>query len=203
MKMKKLILGLGLTLIQTSLQAAPIVYFDFDGDGLKDNNISVNVGDALTASLYVSNVDSLQGGLLGWGLEISYDNNLISASNYNLDNQWFLQGINNNINNIDGTIELLGSRFTGLNGTIKLADISFDALSIGTSTVTLSELYSNNVAFVGFGGANVPSYNYDREIIFTNANAIININPVPLPPSILLFLSGIIGLTIFKKRKNH
>lgn len=197
MKLKIIIITLGL-FFQSVVQAAPIVYFDFDGDGLQDSNTSVLLGDSFTASLYVTNVDSIEGGLLGWGSEVNFSNTILSASSYSIDNQWFLPGIDNNINNAGSSVELFAARLSpGLTGTIKLADINFDTLSIGSSQLTMSELFSNNTNFIGFGGAN--GYDYDADIIFSNADATINVSAVPLPPAILLFVSGLIGLAGIKK----
>ncbi|VAW58236.1 hypothetical protein MNBD_GAMMA11-1246 [hydrothermal vent metagenome] len=201
MNLRIIIAGLTLALFQQTSQAIPVVYFDFDGDGLQDTSVTAVSGSTLTASLYVANVDDLEGGLLGWGSEINFNNTLLSANSYSIDNQWFLQG-NNNINNAGSSVELFASRLgAGLTGTLKLADISFDTLGAGSSLLTMNELFADNAAFIGFGGANTPSYNYDAEIIFSSANTTVNITAVPLPPAIVLFLSGLFGLVGIKKFK--
>lgn len=183
---------------QSVVQAAPIVYFDLDGDGLQDFSTSVALGTSFTASLYVTNVDDLEGGLLGWGSEVNFNNTQLSVSSYDIDSQWFLSGVDNNINNTDGSVELLASKFIpGLTTTIKLADINIDTLDIGSSILTMSELLSGNLDIVGFGGAN--GYNYDADILFSNADATINISAVPVPPAIFLFISGLVGLAGIKK----
>jgi len=196
MKLKIIIITLGL-FFQSVVQAAPIVYFDFDGDGLQDSSTSVVLGSSFTASLYVTNVDAVEGGLLGWGSEVNFNNTLISANSYSLDGQWFLPGVENNINNAGSSVELFAARLSGLTGTIKLADINFDTLSIGSSQLTMSELFSANLSFTGFGGAS--GHDYDANILFSNADATINVSAVPLPPAILLFVSGLIGLSGIKK----
>ncbi|HED36158.1 MAG TPA: hypothetical protein ENJ08_18335 [Gammaproteobacteria bacterium] len=200
MNLKTVIIGLSLALFQQASQAIPVVYFDFDGDGLQDTSVNVVLGDTLTASLYVANVDSVEGGLIGWGAEVSFDSTQLFASSYNIDSQWFLASSSNNINNANSNAELFASRIgTGLTGTIKLADISFDTLSAGSSLLAMDELFVDNTLFIGFGGANTPSYNYDAEIDFSAANAAVNVSAVPVPPAILLFLSGLAGLLGVKR----
>lgn len=187
---------LGLS-FQSVLQAAPIVYFDFDGDGLQDTSTSVALGDSFTASLYVTNVDTEESGLLGWGSEVNFSNSVLSASSYSIGSQWFIPGIDNNINNAGSSVELYAARTSGLTGTIKLADINFDTLSVGASQLTMSELFSTNLTFIGFGAAS--NYDYDADILFSNADATINVSAVPIPPAILLFVSGLIGLCGIKR----
>ena len=87
MKLKSTILGLSFALIQQAAQAAPVVYFDFNGDGLQDTTTSVNLGETFNASLYVTNVDDLQGGLLAWGSEVTFNNAVLSATDFTIDSQ--------------------------------------------------------------------------------------------------------------------
>jgi len=62
----------------------------------------------------------------------------------------------------------------------------------------LSELYPERLSFTGFDGGN--GYGYDAEILFGNADATITVSTVLLSASILLLLSGMIGLAGFKRR---
>lgn len=196
--MKKILPTLALSLLATPVFSAPIIYLDFDGDGLQDTTYNAALGDSFTASLYVTNVDGLQGGLQGWGAEFNFDNSVLSASSYTIDSSWILPGINNRIDNATGNIELLAATIlSAQTGTIKLVDINFDALAEGSSSLLLSELFPDLVNFVGFGGAN--GYNYDADILFSNADATINVSAVPLPAPALLLLSGLIGLAGFKR----
>jgi hypothetical protein len=200
MKFKNWLPGILLSLATTQLVAAPIVYFDFDGDGLQDTTTSVALGSALTAGLYVSNVDNLNGGLISWGAEIDFTNSFLSSTSYNIAPTWPLPGVNNNINNSTGAIELLASSFSAQTGTIKLADIFFDTLTSGSTSLNLTELFSNNTSFSAFTAAD--GFDYDAGIDFSLATSTINISAVPVPPSLILFISGLIGLSSFKKIKN-
>ncbi len=179
-----------------NVHAAPVVYLDFNNDGLQDTTTNVNTGDSLTASLYISGIDSSFGGLLSWGIQTLFDNTLLSANNYQIEPQWFLEGINNKIDNTTGTVDLLASAFTGSTGTLKLADIIFDTSIDGLAFINLGNINPELPNFVGFAG--VDGHNYDPEITFINAT--VNIAAVPVPGALLLFISGLVGLIGFNKR---
>jgi len=204
MKLKSTILGLSFALIQQAAQAAPVVYFDFNGDGLQDTTASVNLGETFNASLYVTNVDNLQGGLLAWGSEVTFNNAVLSANTFTIDSQWPFEGAENTLTNASGGVDLFASRLSGLTGTIKLADISFNALTAGTSFLSMNELFADNVNFVGFGSANGFDYETSTQTVaginFSNADASITVSAVPVPPAVVLFLSGLLGLVSIKKR---
>jgi len=198
MKLKISALAILFSLINAPVIAAPVVYIDFDGDGLQDTSTSVALGSSVNASLYVSNIDLTDGGLISWGTELSFSSSLLSASSYSIDSLWPLAGANNGINNSTGTVDLLASSFAAHTGTIKLADISFDTLIAGSSILSLDQFNPTSSTFTGFAAAN--GVDYDALIDFSLASATINVSAVPVPASIVLFLSGIIGLTGFLRK---
>ncbi|VAW52128.1 hypothetical protein MNBD_GAMMA06-2234 [hydrothermal vent metagenome] len=196
--MKKFLMIINLLLLTgTSVQAAPIVYLDFDNDGLQDTTTSVSTGDSLTASLYITGIDNSFGGLLSWGIQTQFDNTLLSASSYQIEPQWFLEGVNNKIDNTAGTVDILASAFTGFTGTLKLADIIFDTSIDGLAFINLGNINPDLPNFVGFAGAD--GHDYDGEITFVNAT--VDIAAVPVPGALFLFISGLVGLIGFKRRK--
>jgi hypothetical protein len=199
MKIKKIISVVALSLLSTQLFAAPVIYLDFDGDGLQDTTYNAVLGDTITASLYVTNVDNVQGGLLGWGAEFNFDNTSLQVASYAIDNVWGIPGRGNVADNLTGKIELLATTFVAQTGTLKLVDINFNTIGEGTSSLVLSELFPDLINFTGFGGAN--GYDYDADIMFGNANASITVSAVPLPASVILFASGLIGLSGFRRSK--
>lgn len=196
---KSWILGLLLNYIATPLIAAPIVYFDFNGDGLQDTTTSAVLGNTVTAALYVSNVDSMNGGLVSWGVEINFSQSLLFANSYSTASSWPLMGVNNNIDNSTGTVELLANSFTAQTGTIKLADIIFDTQNTGLASITLDEIYPGLTSFSGFTAAD--GHDYDPDIDFGLATATINITNIPLPGALILFISGLAGLMGFRKTR--
>lgn len=199
MEIKAIITAVTLSLLSTQLYAAPIIYLDFNGDGLQDTTYNAVLGDTITASLYVTNVDNLQGGLAGWGAEFNFDNTALQVASYAIDSAWAIPGRGNIADNSTGKIELLATAFSAQTGTLKLVDINFDTLSSGTSSLSLSELFPDLINVTGFGGAN--GYDYDAEVLFSNANASITVSAVPLPASVILFASGLIGLSGFRRSK--
>ena len=202
MKLKNIILASALSLLTSISYAAPVLYFDFNGDGLQDTSTSVALGDALNASLYVSISDadtSANGGLISWGTEIGFSNTLLSANSFSLASNWPLSGVNNGFDNATGTMDLLGSSFSAQTGTVKLADFSFDTLAAGTATLTLNELFPDLATFTGFASSN--GYDYDADINYSLASANVNISAVPVPSALILFVSGLIGLLKFNQRK--
>ena len=198
MKYKNLVSGIILVLLSSTLYATPILYFDFDGDGLQDTTTSVALGGSVTAGLYISNVDNVNGGLISWGTEIGFTNTLLSANTYSIGSSWPVLGASNNIDNSSGTIELFAASFSAQTGTIKLADIVFDTLTTGLASLTLGELFPSTPLFDAFVAAS--GYVYDADIDYSLAAATINITAVPEPPILALLSLGFVGIG-FSSRK--
>ncbi len=178
------------------LQAAPVVFFDFNGDGLADSNATVALNQTLTVSLYVSGVDNVHGGLISWGSQIDFGNTVLNGTGYTIEPLWPLAGVNNTLDNSLGRAELLATAFSGRSGTVKLVDIVFDAVASGTTFLNSGELYPSNSSFSGFAGAD--GYDYDPDIVFSSAT--VTVSAVPVPAALLLFLSGIGGLSAVARR---
>ncbi|HHO69024.1 MAG TPA: hypothetical protein ENK12_08340 [Gammaproteobacteria bacterium] len=178
-------------------QAAPVVYFDFTGDGVADSNATVALNGTLTASLYVSGIDTAHGGLVSWGSQIDFGNALLNGTGYTIDPLWPLPGVNNVLDNSQGRIDLLATAFSGQVGTLKLADIVFNAVAAGTTFLNSGELYPSNAGFSGFAGAD--GFDYDPSVVFSSTT--ITVSAVPLPGALLLFLSGVGGLSALTRRR--
>ena len=175
--------------------AAPVVYFDFDGDGLEDVTHTVTEADTFTVDVYVAGVDTTHGGLLSWGTQLDFDNSLLTASSYTISPTWPLPGMTNQIDNASGKAELLATAFAGSSGTQQLYSIDFTADNAGSALLSLQELFPDILTFSGFAG--VDGYDYDPEVLFGSAS--ISITAIPVPAAIYLFVSGL-GLLVIKGR---
>lgn len=175
--------------------AAPVVYFDFSGDGLEDATHSVTEAEMFTVDIYVAGVDTTHGGLLSWGTQLDFDNSLLTASSYTISPTWPLPGVSNQIDNASGKAELLATAFTGSIGTQLLYSINFTADNVGSALLSLQEIFPDNPSFSGFAGAD--GHDYDPEVLFGSTS--ISITAIPVPAAIYLFLSGL-GLLVIKSR---
>ena len=188
-KLANLIMIAGMS-ISLNVLAAPIVFFDFDSDGIQDSNHTVSLNENFTVDVYVTNVDNVHGGLISWGTQVDFDNVLLSANSFTIDPAWPLHGVNNQIDNANGKVELLASTFTALTGTQALFSLDFTANSAGVGLFTMQELFPDNLTFTGFAGAD--GYDYDSEMIFSTAS--LTVTAVPVMPAAWLFFSGLVVL---------
>lgn len=177
--------------------AAPVVYFDFDGDGLEDVTHTVTEAGMFTADVYVAGVDTTHDGLLSWGTQLDFDNSLLTASSYEISPTWPLPGMTNQVDNASGNVELLATAFTGSSGTQLLYSINFTADNVGSALLSLQEIFPDNLSFSGFVGAD--GHDYDPEVLFGSAS--ISITAIPVPAAIYLFISGL-GLLVIKSRSS-
>jgi len=184
-------------LLSTSVYSMTTVYFDFNGDGLMDSDLLFTSGSSFTVDVYVSGIDNTHGGLISWGTELSFDNTFLTSSSYTIDSLWPLPGVDNNIDNASGTVELLAATFLGgQTGTLKLASITFDAMFEGSTILSIGELFPGNSTFTGFAG--MDGHDYDAELTYFSSD--ITITAVPLPGAIFLFVSGLLGIAGFNLR---
>ena len=105
----------------------------------------------------------------------------------------FIQGfIDNNAGTITFTADTLVGAISGVTGSGILASVSFQALGEGSSVVELSNIVLLDSTL--------------SDIAFNSENGTVNVESmtaVPLPSTLLLFLSGIFGLGWICKRKKH
>ncbi len=176
--------------ISLNVWSAPIVFFDFDSDGTEDTNFTVDVDQAFTVDVYVTNVDNAHGGLISWGTQLDFDSNLLTANSFSINPAWPLQGVNNQIDNANGKVELLASTFSALTGTQALFSLDLTADAVGVGLFSMQELFPDNLTFTGFAGAD--GFDYDSEVIFSTAS--LTVAAVPVMPAAWLFFSGLVVL---------
>ncbi len=188
-KLANLIMIAGMS-ISFNILAAPIVFFDFDSDGIQDSNHTIGLNENFTVDVYVTNVDNVHGGLISWGAQVDFDNVLLTANSFTINPAWPLHGVNNKIDNANGKVELLASTFSALTGTQALFSLDLTADAAGVGLFSMQELFPDNLTFTGFAGAD--GFDYDSEVIFSTAS--LTVTAVPVMPAVWLFFSGLVVL---------
>jgi len=178
--------------------AAPVTYFDFNGDTLADTSLFIeNVGDTFSADIYISGVDDSYNGLISMGLQFSYDYTQVNVMSITTDPAWYLlmAGLPS-FDNTAGIAEMgAGKLAPGLTGTILLASVDFECVDMGFSELVMGELYPHAPSFDAFVSA--LGHVYDKEIGYGTAGVT---QVVPIPGAALLLGSGLIGLFGLKRK---
>lgn len=156
------------------------------------NTSDVNINDIFTLDIvgsgFSSNVD-------GGGVNFAFNQNVLNVLSVNINETvWNFgsYGINTgNINNSTGTVDgIMVNTFANVTGYFVIATIEFQAIGLGNSGLSLSELAINPWAS---GGSLInPSY-IDTSVAVVSA--------VPVPAAVWLFGSGLIALMGISKRK--
>jgi len=185
-----------ITILMFNFIAAPVyaltIFIDLNGDMLYDSQGTFTPGDIFTAGIY-ANVDNVHGGLVGFGVSLSYDEPPVSVygvptqlDNVSIDPQWnFLP-----VKSVGpGALTAGGSLLsTGLIGTsVHLFDVTFQATTTGISTLLMTDEIPN---FGDFAGQDGFDYDASGELNFLSTQ----IRIIPVPPALILFGSGLLGM---------
>lgn len=192
--MKKLFLTAGvlsfLIFIGQTVYSAPSVYLDFDGNAATAETAwAVTLGDTFSADVYASDFTDLlggdHGGLIGFGLDTTYDNTVLSVDSYAPGASWSTPlFVGESPGNISlGALYLAFPPLPGLSTDVPLllGTIDFSAIAVGVADILLMD--RNVVEFVGLDG-----FNFEPIITFQGAN--VAVNAVPVPSSIWLLCIG-------------
>lgn len=130
--------------------------------------------------------------LVGGALDMFYDSTILSVNSVTLNTPVDFGSSSGTIDNLTGSVNTIGfASFTGVaDGVFNFATIEFEATGFGTSALMLQN--SNDLIFEWANGVGD----------LVNFNSIDgSVRVVPLPASLWLLLSGIIGLVSIVRRK--
>lgn len=193
-----------IVLVAISLLAAPVsaltVYADLDGDMLFDSQGIYAPGDVFIASIY-ADVDAVHGGLAGFGVRMAFDEPPVSVNavpaqldNVVIDPVWnFIP-----LKNVGaGFLTAGGSQLFGSStGIVHLFDARFMATSTGSTLLAMTDEIPNFGDFAGMDGFD---YDASGELNFLTTE----IKVIPVPPALMLFGSGMLGLISFARRRQN
>ena len=195
-----LVLSVGIGSAATAI-GAPVFDIDFYGgdttlvQGVHDTqtNINLSQGETVLVDILASGFDEPGNGLLSWALCLDYGDSL-SAANLQRDTTLWPSAIRQpNIQ--DGRLTIEGMSFIGNEGNDLLL-FSFELSCLDdtvASTFTLWDLDMGGVS------TDVITYKGDKlDGQFPQQLATAN---VPIPPAILLFGSGALGLLTVRRKK--
>ena len=195
-----------IVLLTLGLFTAPVgaltVFIDLNGDMLYDSQGTFIPGDIFTASIY-ADVDNAHGGLVGFGVSMTFDEPPISVnavptqlSNVVIDPQWnFLPTKSVGA----GVLTAAGSSLFGsfVGSSVHLFDATFVATANGISVLTMTD--ENPSPFADFAGLDGFDYDASGELNFLSTE----IKVVPVPPALVLFGSGLLGIISLARRRHN
>ncbi len=165
--------------------AAPLGWMDIGPDGSSDTTYTLMVGESFTADVFVSN---LQPPVYTMGFKITFDPAqlaLTSAQVYDDPQQgWPYEPT---VSTGFGSADLMGGSALGVahSGKVKLATLTFECLGEG---ISLLDLGPTDILGAGFyTGSGKINVNWQDDVEVRQ-------QVVPLPPALLLFGSGLLGL---------
>jgi hypothetical protein len=141
---------------------------------------TVSIGEAFTVDIVGTDFPLTQGG----GFNLTYDPNIITATNVSIDDNlaWNFVNSTGTIDSQNGALlDVIVSAFPGRSGDFTVASIEFVAVGIGSSNLGISESALNPWAS-------------DGTLISPSLLSESSVQVVPLPATFFLFGSGLIGL---------
>jgi len=182
------VLALFIVLGLTNLVKADLMFnLDFGKDGNYENYWELKPGDTVSIDIYVSNVPDP--GLVKMGVDIVYNSDQLEVVSAGID--WTNWHKGPGVQHITPEIEMRGERLEpGLSGdNIKLGTIELKCKTLGISELWLydSDRGGNYDDFLLMDGTVL-----DEQIV--NGVKLAEINNVPIPSTLLLLGSGLIGL---------
>ena len=175
--------------------SAASVYFDFDGDMLADTKWQVaDFTNPISADLYIDGIDLTHGGLVGFGLNVSYDPLVtLATAAATVNPPWtiaFAPAFS------PGNV-LMEGLFLGMTPP---GDVTGAPIALGWVTFMATDAFTLTTSdkdpqTINFGGAD--GFNYDSIINFQS----VRVSAVPIPGAVFLLGSGLLGLAGFRRKR--
>ena len=190
-----LVLALFIVFGLANLVRADLIFnLDFKQDGNYENYWELKPGETVLIDIYVSNVPD--SGLISMGFDIVYDQTQLEVVSAGIDStNWYI----GSVQHTSPEIEMKGGRITGLSGdNIKLGTIELKCKALGISELWL---YDSDREY-GFGHYNdfVLANGTVLDYQIVNGVKLAEINNVPIPSTLLLLGSGLIGFLGLSRR---
>jgi hypothetical protein len=147
---------------------------------------TVSIGEAFIMDIVGTDFPLTQGG----GFNLTYDPNIIAATNVSIDDTlaWNFVNSTGTIDSQNGTVlDVIVSDFPGRSGDFTVASIEFVAVGVGISNLSISESALNPWAS-------------DGNLISPSLLGESSVQVVPLPSAFFLFGSGLFGVFSSLKR---
>ena len=99
-----------------------------------------NVGDTTFINISAKEVTNLQ----GFQFIVKFDPAIIKVNTSQI-NPFFVFPVRNVIDNVNGTVDIVASAFTGISGDVLLVTLNVEGVSFGTTSLSITNRVVNNV----------------------------------------------------------
>ena len=192
---KVLILSIALLMLVAMSGTVPAASLDLSFGVIGDP--VANPLDPFVVEIFAQSVDDIGDTTLqGMGFDLQYDSALLNVTGANVAPSWSLPIAPNFAT--DGSVTMGAGVFPAIDtasGPLKLGDITFVFEAIGTSSLTIFEYPVSGLANFTSGPGQ------DLDFLLAGGDVIGQISNVPIPGSILLLGSGLVGLIGMARRK--